>query len=113
MKYLVEFPMESGGTIFVEVEGEEPEGMVEAAAPGEVMTKAQQTFEDALGKIRPVAQAVINKIKNLSEPPDEVGVEFGLKVDAEVGAFLAAAKTEAGITVSMTWRKPAPEQSGS
>ncbi len=113
MKYLVEFPMESGDTILVEIEGEEPEGMVEAAAPGEVIRNVQQTFEEALGKIRPVAQAVINKLKGLSEPPDEIEVEFGLKLDAKAGTILASASAEANIAVSMTWRRPSSKPAGS
>ncbi len=68
MKRLVEFPLQEGGTLLVEVD--EPEGyaetttrggVVKAARPGEISDKARDTFEDALDKIRPAAQAIIDK----------------------------------------------------
>ena len=78
MKQLVEFPLEDGGTILVEVDVPEEPGMVPATR-GEVIQRAQQTFEAALEKIRPAAQAIIGQLRALHDPPDEVEVEFGLK----------------------------------
>lgn len=53
MKHLIEFPLEDGGTILVEVEVPEAPGMVPAArGAAEVVQKAGQTFEAALDKIR-------------------------------------------------------------
>ncbi len=113
MKRLVEFPLQEGGTLLVEVD--EPEryaettmrgGVVKAARPGEIADKAQDTFEDALDKIKPAAQAIIDKLRALSDAPDEIGVEFGIKLSAEAGAFIASAGVEANYTVTLTWTKP-------
>ncbi len=112
MKRLVEFPLQEGGTLLVEVD--EPKryaetttrgGVVKAARPGEIADKAQDTFEDALDKIKPAAQAIIDKLRALSDAPDEIGVEFGIKLSAEDGAFIASAGAEANYTVTLTWRK--------
>ncbi|MFN3763514.1 MAG: CU044_2847 family protein, partial [Anaerolineae bacterium] len=56
-------------------------------------------------KVRPVAEAVVRKLRGLSDPPDQVEVEFGLKLSAEAGAFLAAAGTEANYKVTLTWKR--------
>ncbi len=104
MKRLVEFPLEEGGTILVEVEMPEGAGMVPAAR-GEVVQRAQQTFEAALEKVRPAAQAIIKKLRALHDPPDEIEVEFGLKMSAETGAVIAAAGVEANYKVTLTWKR--------
>ncbi len=112
MRRLVEFPLQEGGTLLVEVD--EPEGyagtttrggVVKAARPGEIATRAQDTFEDALDKIKPAAQTIIDKLRALSDAPDEIDVEFGIKLSAEAGAFIASAGVEANYTVTLKWTK--------
>lgn len=106
MKHLIEFPLEDGTTILVEVDEPEPEGgLVRAARPGEVVARAQQSFEQSLDKVRPAAAAIIKKLRGLSDPPDEIEVEFGLKLSAEAGAIIAAAGIEANYTVTLKWKK--------
>lgn len=106
MKQLIEFSLEDGGSILVQVDAPEPEGgVVKAARGGEVLRKAVQTFEEALDKIRPAAGAIISKLRYLADPPDEIEVEFGLTLNAEAGAFVAAAGAEANYTVKLTWKR--------
>jgi len=106
MKRLVEFPLEDGGSIWVEVEAPEEAGMVKAGRGVKgVSERARQTFEEALEKVRPAAQVIIQKFRDLSDSPDEIGVEFGLKMSAEAGAFVAAAGVEANYKVTLTWKR--------
>jgi len=106
MKHLVEFPLEDGGTILVEAEQLEPaEGVVPATRPGEVIAKATETFEHALEKVKPAANAIINKLRGLSDPPDEIEVEFGLKLNAEAGGVVASAGAEANYKVTLNWKR--------
>ena len=110
MKRLIEFPLEDGSTILVEVERPEPEGdIVQAASPDEVVAKAVHTFETALEKVKPAASAIIAKLRDLSDPPDEIGVEFGLKLSAEAGAFVASAGAEANYKVTLNWKREKKE----
>ncbi len=106
MKRLVEFPLEAGGSILVEVDEPEPEGgVVRVARPGEVAETARQTFEAALEKIRPAASAIITKLRGLSDPPDEMEVEFGLKLSAAAGVVVASASVDANYTVTLKWKR--------
>ena len=108
MNRLIEFDLEEGGSILVEGEakGPEPGGMVPASrGVEEVPEKARQSFEAALDKVRPAAAAIIKKLRALHDPPDEVEVEFGLKMSAEAGAFVAAAGVEANYKVTLTWKQ--------
>lgn len=105
MKRLIEFELEDGGTILVEVDTPEEAGIVPAARGEGVASKAQQSFEAALDKVRPAAQAIIRKLRALHDAPDEIEVEFGLKMSAEAGAIVAAAGAEANYKVTLTWKQ--------
>ncbi len=106
MKRLVEFPLVSGGSIVVEVDEPDSEsGVVRAARPGEIAARAARTFEDALEPIKPAAGAIVAKLRSLSDPPDEMEVEFGLKMTAEASAVVAAAGVEANYKVTLKWKR--------
>jgi hypothetical protein len=105
MKQLIEFPLEDGGFVLIQVDEPAPQGVVKAARPGEVVRRAGQTFEEALDKLKPAAGAIIQKLRGLSDPPDEIEVEFGLTLSAEAGAFIAAAGAEANYTVKLKWKR--------
>ncbi len=105
MTALLEFPLEDGGSIWVEVETPEAPGIRQAGR--DLPAKAQQTFEAALEKVRPTAQVIIQKLRALHDPPDEIAVEFGLKLSAEAGAVIAAGGMEANYKVTLKWSKKA------
>jgi hypothetical protein len=104
MKKLIEFPLEDGTSMLVEVE-ESDEGRLVKASLGDTIVKAQQTLEKSLEKVRPAAQFVIQQLRKLHDAPDEIQVAFGLKLSAEAGAVLAAAGAEANYTVTLKWVK--------
>ncbi len=105
MKQWIEFPLEEGGVLVVEVEVPEGAGMVPATRGAETIQKARQTFEAALARLRPAAQAIIRQLRTLHDPPDEIEVEFGLKMHAEAGLVIAAASTEANYKVRLKWER--------
>jgi hypothetical protein len=106
MEEPLEFPLEDGTTILVEANVPEETGPVPAMRGGPSMPeRAGQTFEAALDKIRPAAQVLIQKLRALHDPPDEIEVEFGLNLNAQAGAFIAAAGTEANYKVTLTWKR--------
>jgi hypothetical protein len=105
MKRLIEFPLEDGTTMLVEIDEPEQGGLVKASRTGEVIVKAQQTLEKALENVQPAAKFVIQQLRQLHDSPDEIQVAFGLKLSAEAGAVLAAAGAEANYTVTLKWNK--------
>ncbi len=108
MKRLVAFPLEHDeGTVVVEVDEPVAAGGVERASrQGEVAETAQQTLEAALRRIRPAARAVIATLAELS--PDEVEVEFGIKLGTKTGAIIASADAEATYKVTLKWSGDRP-----
>lgn len=105
MKRLIEFPLEDGGSLLVEVAEPEKGGIVPASRAGEAIVRAQQTLEKSLEKVRPAADFIISQLRKLHDAPDEIEVAFGLKLSAEAGAILAAAGAEANYTVTLKWVK--------
>lgn len=106
MKRLVEFPMEDGTSIFVETDEPDTRGpVVRGVTAGEITERAGQTFEAALDKIKPVASAFIAKVRDLTDAPEQVGIEFGIKLGAKAGAFLASADAEATFKITLTWKR--------
>jgi hypothetical protein len=85
VKRLIEFPLEDGTSMAVEVDEPGTEGMVRAARPGEITEKATQTFEAALERLKPAAAAIISQLRGVSDPPEQIGVEFGVKLSAGGG----------------------------
>ena len=113
MKRLVEFPSENGDVIMVETEdlgptnGTTRRGLSSSA----VVECAQTSFEDALEKAQPIATGLIGRLRSIADSPDEVQVEFGLTLSANVGAVLVAAGSAgANYKVTLKWRNKTSEE---
>jgi hypothetical protein len=101
----VEFPVEAGGTVLVQVPDEVPAGPVMRGRTAEAtIDRADQTFEMALSTVRTVAHGVVIQLKDLAVQPQEVTVEFGIELTGRTGAVLVAASASAQLKVSLTWR---------
>jgi hypothetical protein len=106
VKRLVEFPLEQGGSVLVEVDGA-PAGPVTRGLGKDrsaLVEEADKTFEDATAAVTPAAQSLIARLRAMDDAPDEVAVQFGVQLSAQTGAFIASVAAEANFTVSMTWR---------
>ena len=60
--------------------------------------------------IHQMARRVMSTVNalHIAERPSGVEVEFSLKLDAEVGAIVAQAKSEAGFNVKLAWEREKP-----
>jgi hypothetical protein len=104
MKQLAEFPLQgTNETVFVEIESPR-EGLLPVANPGDIAVKVQQTLEAALQRIKPAASAVVSTLKSIADSPDEIKVEFGVKLSAKAGAVLASADAEANYKITLSWK---------
>jgi hypothetical protein len=103
MSALVEVPLESGGSIVVEMD-EDVGGVVRAGRAGEVVARAARSIESALDCVAPAAEAVLSKVREAR--PSEVTVEFGLKLSAEAGAVISRSAGECNFRVVLRWAIP-------
>jgi len=111
MKRLVEFPLDQGGSVLVEID-EPPAGVTTRGLGNDrsaLVEKASKTFEDTTAAVTPAAHSLITRLRSIADPPDEVGIEFGVQLSAQTGAFIASVAADANFKVSMTWRRQATE----
>jgi len=108
MTHFVEFELSDGTTIAIESDDQ----MHRAAGPvpvssshGKIIEKATCTFEEAILKVKPIAESIINQVNRLSKPADEVSVEFGLKLDGSIGSVIAKTGGEANFKIALKWVK--------
>ena len=102
MKHLVEFPLEEGGSIVVEIDEPETGGTVRAGRE-DTIEKARETFEDALNKVLPATKTVVEKLRSMTSKPDEIAVTFGVNLSTMAGAVIASASAQANFGVTVHW----------
>jgi hypothetical protein len=102
MKRLVEFPLEEGGSILVQIDEPESGGTVRAGRE-ETIEKARETFEEALNRVLPAAKSVVEKLRSVGSRPDEIEVNFGINLSTQAGAFIASATAQANFGVTVRW----------
>jgi hypothetical protein len=110
MTSLIEFPLDGDGVIWVEVDEPEAEGgTVRAGRLGDMFKKVQAkvTFDEALNQVCTSTERLISRLRNLSDQPNEIEVVFGFKMNAEIGASIAKASSEANYTITMKWQREA------
>jgi hypothetical protein len=106
MTALVEFELENGAQIFVEVPEETARGVRPTANTADgVVGKATQTFEKALSALAPVSNAILDSLLKVAARPSELAVEIGFKLSGKGNLILAATEGEASFKATLKWTK--------
>lgn len=107
---VVEFPVDGGGAVLVQVAPGAPAGVVtRGLGVAQGVEKIEHSFGQALGTIQAVANGVLEQLSGMGRRPDEVHLEFGLEFTANAGtALLVAAGGSAHLLVEMTWKTAPP-----
>lgn len=76
--------------------------------PEEMAGKSARALDKAMSTIHQMGNRVTKTIKSIEvvDRPTKVELEFGIKLDAEAGAYVAKVSTEAGFKVVLTWEQP-------
>jgi hypothetical protein len=106
MAYLLGLPVDAANdeVLIFEVDRSEVSDDLVLASPepGQVAAKAQVTLEQALTKLKPSLQKMMQMLKELA--PDESEVEFGLKIGGETGVIIAKGTAEVNFVIRMSWK---------
>ena len=109
MARLAKFVLPDGNSIVAEVDDESVDSsrIMRGGSGGssEIVVKANESFESALDRVRWAAEGLLDRLTSLASPPDEVAVEFGVKLNAETGAVIAKAATEANFKINLKWTR--------
>ena len=103
MKKYVDFPLEQNEKIRVEVADAE-ERVTRGGTPAVIET-ASVAFEQALAKIKPMCAAIVRQVRDAVDQPEEIAVEFGVKLSAEAGVILTSTSGEANLKISVKWKR--------
>jgi NTP-dependent ternary system trypsin peptidase co-occuring protein len=113
MTHYAEFPIDAGGTIVVEVDetsdwtsGDRP--TTRGLGGGALIVQTETSFSQALARIQPAATELLASLRTAADPPDDVEVEFGVQMSADLGAFIAKASAEANFKVTLHWSTQRP-----
>ncbi|MEV1082146.1 CU044_2847 family protein [Streptomyces sp. NPDC050211] len=101
---MLRFDLEDGGSVVAQMDQLEG-GVVPATSASDVVARATGSFESALEGVRRAAASTLSRMSTLPQRPDEVTVEFGIQLDAEVGAVLARTGAQGHIQVQVTWHR--------
>ncbi|MFH8520113.1 CU044_2847 family protein [Streptomyces gelaticus] len=106
--YTVEVPLGSGGEVVrVQVNGA-GEDVVRVGRGSRAVARAEQSLEQMMDVVRPVADAFVGRCRGMLRPPDEANLEFGMSLSADAKVLVAGSSAEANFSVSLTWhRSPA------
>jgi hypothetical protein len=105
MRRLLQYELPDGGYVVVEAEDFGTAPIPAGAEQG--VERLKVSFQRALDVIKPVTDILAEKVRQLANQPDEVSIEFGVKLTAKAGAIIAVAGTEANFTVKCSWKSRA------
>ena len=75
-------------------------GRAEAA-----VVEAGESLERVLGRIGPAMKGIVSELRASAEWPDEVEIEFAVKVSADSSVIIARAAGEANFRIALRWSK--------
>lgn len=101
MSRTITMPLEGGGEVHLET-ADDASGD-QRVSRGDSVRRATETMQDAMGHIRPAAQAVLDEFRKMETPPAKVNVQFGVKATGEASLAIAKTSGEANFTVTLEW----------
>ncbi|MFJ6749845.1 MULTISPECIES: CU044_2847 family protein [unclassified Streptomyces] len=108
---LLRFPLDGGGEVTVEARADEA-GMAGASRGDGAIATGTSTFNRALDGVRDAADAALRSFSTLAQRPDEVQIQFGVRLTAEAGAVITKTGVEGHLQVTVTWSggRPGPRE---
>jgi hypothetical protein len=107
MTQLVEFDLREGGTVLVEVDGA-PRPVTRGGGTGELATRAGESLEQVLGRVGPAVHGVVSELRSTADWPEQVEVEFAVKLSADANVIIARSGGEANFRVALRWSRREP-----
>lgn len=100
-KSVVAFRMKDGST--VQAEASDTVGNFQRVSRTDGVIEATEDFEATISHIPPVAQAVMDALKEINNP-EEISLELGLKFNAKAGVVFAGVGSEVAFKVAVKWK---------
>jgi hypothetical protein len=102
---LKRFDLDGADFVLVEVDADGPD-ISPVSRTADVIKAATASFGTALGHVRTAASVALARFREMDTQPDEIALEFGVKLTTEAGAVIAKTAAEGNLKVRLTWRRP-------
>jgi hypothetical protein len=63
-------------------------------------------IDQAISKVRPLAELLLSELQALTHKPDQVTVDFGIKLNASAGIVIANTAVEGNCKITLSWKQP-------
>jgi hypothetical protein len=98
---LMRVSLSGGGDVVVEVSDTEP-GVRRASRVGDTIQAVGETLDASLEPVREAAAAALEVFRRIG--PDQVELEFGVKLNVSAGAIIAKTAAEGHLKVKLVWQ---------
>jgi hypothetical protein len=105
-KQFMEFRLEDGGSVIVEGIDTSSTPVTRGGGVSEKIVESGKTFDEVLQGLKPIASAIQKSLVEINNP-DEITVEFGVKIGGKTGIILASLETEVNFQISIKWSNKA------
>ena len=105
MSQLVRMDLADGGSVLVEVTDTDSAPVTRGGRVDDLVTDAGATLESALDQLGPVVKGVVTRLREAADWPDDVTVEFSIKLSADANVIIARTAGEANFKISMHWSR--------
>lgn len=104
---LVRFKLDDDTEVVFETDLAADDGQEELVSTkgGDEIPLAKDRLDVLVGKIQPVANTLFGALKELNTP-QEINLEFGIKLGGKTGIVFASAETECNFKIGLKWTNP-------
>jgi len=99
----VRIPLADGGSVLVETREAPDGGPVKTGRMSDAIENATTTLQEALDSVQAASQAVLTQLRKAG--PDKIEVEFGVTLNAKLGAVIAKSESGCHLTVTLSWQR--------
>ncbi len=105
MSQLVKMDLADGGSVLVETSEVDGGPVTRGGRTEDMVTSAGATLESALDQLGPVVKGVVSKLREAADWPDEVSVEFAIRLSADANVIIARSTAEANFRILLHWTR--------
>lgn len=110
MSELLRLDSGEGGTVLVEVADDSGGPVTRGGRARTAVLDAGESLERVVGQLGPVVKGIVSELQAAADWPDEIEIEFAIKVSAD--ANLIIARTGGETNFRITLRRSRPPASG-
>jgi hypothetical protein len=72
---------------------------------GAAVVEAGESLDHVVGRLGPAIKGIVSELREAADWPDEVEVEFAVKISADSNVIIARAGGEANFRIALRWSR--------